>query len=83
MIKCVNNLFKLIQAVTGIAYPLGGDNKLYSGSRDGTLRVWNCHTAQCERVVDLGGEVGCLINAGPWIFVGLPNSVKVNYITIC
>ncbi|GMN36917.1 hypothetical protein TIFTF001_042533 [Ficus carica] len=63
------------QAVTGIAYPSGGD-KLYSGSMDGTLRVWNCHTGQCERVIDLGAEVCSLIQEGPWIFVGLPNLVK-------
>lgn len=30
-------------------------------------------------VVNLGGEVGCMINEGPWIFVGLPNIVKVNF----
>ncbi|GMN19616.1 hypothetical protein TIFTF001_049935 [Ficus carica] len=63
------------QAVTGIAYPSVGD-KLYSGSMDGTLRVWNCHTGQCERVINLGAEVCSLIQEGPWIFVGLPNLVK-------
>ncbi|GMN68401.1 hypothetical protein TIFTF001_037457 [Ficus carica] len=63
------------KAVTGIAYPLGGD-QLYSGSIDRTLRVWNCHTGQCERVIDLGFEVCSLIREGLWIFVGLPNLVK-------
>lgn len=33
-------------------------------------------------VINLGGEVGCMINEGPWIFVGVPNVVKVNY-TYC
>lgn len=28
-------------------------------------------------VVNLGGELGCMINEGPWIFVGQPNVVKV------
>lgn len=28
-------------------------------------------------VIQLGGEVGCMINEGPWIFVGVPNVVKV------
>jgi hypothetical protein len=32
---------------------------------------------QCTGVVNLGGEVGCMISEGPWIFVGLPNVVKV------
>ncbi|GMN67488.1 hypothetical protein TIFTF001_036556 [Ficus carica] len=62
-------------ATTGIAYPSGGD-KLYSGSKDRTLRVWNCHTGQCERVFNLGAEVCSLIHEGPWIFIGLPNVVK-------
>ena len=70
------------QAVTAIAYPSGGD-KLYSGSIDGTLRVWNCHTGQCEHVIDLGAEVCSLIQEGPWIFVGLPNLVKVLHISCC
>lgn len=28
-------------------------------------------------MINLGGEVGCMISEGPWIFVGLPNIVKV------
>lgn len=32
---------------------------------------------QCIGVLNLGGEVGCMISEGPWIFVGLPNIVKV------
>ncbi|KAK1560022.1 hypothetical protein Q3G72_021256 [Acer saccharum] len=35
---------KVLQfTVCWIALPLGSD-KLYSGSRDGTARVWDCHT---------------------------------------
>ena len=34
---------------------------------------------QCAGVVNVGGEVGCLISEGPWIFVGLPNVVKVKW----
>ena len=32
---------------------------------------------QCIAVANLGGEVGCLISEGPWVFVGIPNFVKV------
>ena len=65
-----------LQAVTGIALPSSGA-KLYSSSNDGTLRLWDCHTGQCSRVINLGSQVGSLINDGPWVFVGMPNLVKV------
>ncbi|KAI5421537.1 hypothetical protein KIW84_045092 [Lathyrus oleraceus] len=61
--------------VTGIALPVGSD-KLYSGSTDGTLRSWDCHTGQCANVMNLGAEATSLISEGPWIFAGLPNTVK-------
>ena len=32
---------------------------------------------QCLGVINLGGEVGCMISEGPWIFVGIPEAVKV------
>ncbi|GMN67434.1 hypothetical protein TIFTF001_036500 [Ficus carica] len=63
------------QEVTGIAYPSRGD-KLYSGSKDGTVRVWNCYTGQCERVINLGEAVYSLIHESPWIFIGMSNLVK-------
>ncbi|PON85189.1 Guanine nucleotide-binding protein, beta subunit, partial [Trema orientale] len=63
------------KAVTGIALPSSGA-KLYSSSNDGTLRLWDCHTGQCSRVINLGSQVGSLINDGPWVFVGMPNLVK-------
>lgn len=33
-------------------------------------------------MINLGGEVGCMISEGPWIFIGVTNFVKVNYITL-
>lgn len=34
---------------------------------------------QCMGVINLGGEVGCMISEGPWVFVGIPNIVKVRW----
>ncbi|GJX09231.1 zinc finger CCCH domain-containing protein 48-like protein [Tanacetum coccineum] len=63
------------KVVSGIALPVGSD-KLYTGSKDETVRVWDCQSGQCAGVINLGGEVGCMLNEGPWMFVGLPNLVK-------
>ncbi|GAB4826032.1 Zinc finger CCCH domain-containing protein 48 [Ancistrocladus abbreviatus] len=63
------------KGVTGIAWPSGSD-KLYTGGKDATVRVWDCQSGQCAGVVNLSGEVGCMISEGPWIFVGLSNMVK-------
>jgi len=65
------------QLITGMTIPNGSD-KLYSGSTDGTLRTWDCHTGQCVNVTNLGTEVTSLISKGHWIFVGLPNTIKVS-----
>ncbi|XP_047943570.1 zinc finger CCCH domain-containing protein 48-like [Salvia hispanica] len=63
------------QAVTGITLPSGSD-KLYSGSEDETVRVWDCQSGQLSSVVNLGCSVGCMLSEGPWVFVGLTNLVK-------
>ncbi|KAJ8513272.1 hypothetical protein OPV22_003706 [Ensete ventricosum] len=63
------------KAVSGIALPSGSD-KLYSGSKDESVRVWDCQSGQCVGVINVGGEVGCMISEGPWIFIGVPNAVK-------
>ncbi|KAL2542024.1 Zinc finger CCCH domain-containing protein 48 [Abeliophyllum distichum] len=63
------------QVVTGIALPMGLD-KLYTGSQDETVRVWDCQSGQLVGVVNVGGAVGCMLSEGPWLFVGLTNLVK-------
>ncbi|KAA8533783.1 hypothetical protein F0562_031300 [Nyssa sinensis] len=63
------------KVVSGIALPSGSD-KLYTGSKDETVRVWDCQSGQCTGVINLGAEVDCMLSEGPWVFVGLPNVVK-------
>ncbi|GFY85952.1 zinc finger WD40 repeat protein 1 [Actinidia rufa] len=63
------------KAVTGIALPSGSD-KLLTGCKDKTMRVWDFNTGQCVNVVNILGEVGSLICEDPWVFVGLTNAVK-------
>ncbi|XVE83641.1 hypothetical protein DITRI_Ditri16bG0103000 [Diplodiscus trichospermus] len=63
------------KAVRGIALPSGSD-RLYSGSSDGTARIWDCHTGHCAHLTNLGDEVGSLITEGPWVFIGMKNVVK-------
>ncbi|KAK8627911.1 hypothetical protein V6N13_135508 [Hibiscus sabdariffa] len=112
----LNHLDGHQKVVTGIALPEGMD-KLYTGSKDETVRAWDTNTGQkcpCEKsdnlkatiyvsmespnakyprdhaeyqlfhyvvevcmdVLNLGGEVGCMISEGPWLFVSIPNVVK-------
>ncbi|CAN8230563.1 unnamed protein product [Cochlearia groenlandica] len=61
--------------VTGIALPSGSD-KLYTASKDETVRIWDCASGQCTGVLNVGGEVGCMISEGSWLLVGIPNLVK-------
>lgn len=63
------------KVVNGIALPAGKD-KLYTGSKDEHVRIWDCQSGQCVNAIHLGGEIGCLISEGPWVFIGLPNMVK-------
>lgn len=49
------------------------NNQLYSGSQDGSLKLWDCSTAQCKTQVDVGGEVDSLWVGKPFLIVGLHN----------
>ncbi|CAK7356066.1 unnamed protein product [Dovyalis caffra] len=64
------------KAVCGIAFLIMSD-KLFTGNKDGTIRIWDCHSGKRNRVVNLGAEIGHLISEGSWVFIGLPNLVKV------
>ncbi|GLU02314.1 hypothetical protein SLE2022_195680 [Rubroshorea leprosula] len=61
--------------VTGIVLPTGSD-KLFTSSSDGTMCIWNCNTGECVASGNLGGEIGCLISEGTWVFAGLKNLIK-------
>ncbi|KAJ9539505.1 hypothetical protein OSB04_032238 [Centaurea solstitialis] len=63
------------KAVTGIALPSASD-KLFSGGKDKSLRLWDCNSGQCGAVLDFDDECEALVNEGPWIFVGLRNMIK-------
>ncbi|KAL0454908.1 UNVERIFIED_CONTAM: Zinc finger CCCH domain-containing protein 17, partial [Sesamum latifolium] len=62
-------------AITGISLPSGSD-KLYSCSKDKSIRAWDCHTGQCAGSVITDGEAGCLISEGSWLLVGLQTALK-------
>ncbi|KAF5739304.1 zinc finger CCCH domain-containing protein 48-like [Tripterygium wilfordii] len=68
--------------ISGIAL-LAESDKLCSGSIDGIVKVWDCSTGQCVKLVNLGSEIGSLISEGPWVFLGLPNVVKACNIQTC
>ncbi|KAL0387471.1 UNVERIFIED_CONTAM: Zinc finger CCCH domain-containing protein 17 [Sesamum radiatum] len=63
------------KAITGISLPSGSD-KLYSCSKDKSIRAWDCHTGQCAGSIITDGEAGCLISEGSWLFVGLQTALK-------
>lgn len=53
-----------------------GSGKLYTGSQDKTVRVWDCNTGQCIHTATSESEVECIISDGPWIFAGIHNAVQ-------
>ncbi|CAO2205311.1 unnamed protein product [Urochloa humidicola] len=63
------------EAISGISVPRGSD-KLYSGSIDGSVRVWDRNSGKCIDVIKMGGKVGCMITHGSWVFIGIPKSVE-------
>ncbi|URD98987.1 zinc finger CCCH domain-containing protein [Musa troglodytarum] len=68
---------KCLQAVSGIALPSGSD-KLYSGSKDESVRVWDCQSGQAwnmQTATDLSldgpiGQVYSLVVGNELLFAG-------------
>lgn len=50
------------KAVTSVGPP-SGSNRLYSGSRDGRVSVWDRDSGRCVNVITNGAEISCLISA--------------------
>ncbi|KAL0449580.1 UNVERIFIED_CONTAM: Zinc finger CCCH domain-containing protein 48 [Sesamum latifolium] len=69
------------KAITGISLPSGSD-KLYSCSKDKSIRAWDCHTGQCAGSVITDGEAGCLISEGSWLLVGLQTALKFIFFNV-
>jgi len=66
------------QPIRGIAFPShSGTARLYSAGQDNKLIASDCQTRQGTYIpIDNVSEVGCLLNEGPWLFVGVPNAVR-------
>lgn len=45
--------------------------QLFTGSWDGTVRVWSCATGQCTSTVEVGGEVDSMLIEAGFLFVGV------------
>ncbi|GAB4819435.1 hypothetical protein N2152v2_006481 [Parachlorella kessleri] len=45
--------------------------QLFTGSQDGTMRVWSCESGQCIHTDDVGGQVNSMLIEGGFLFVGL------------
>uniref|UniRef100_A0A0D9UXQ2 Uncharacterized protein n=1 Tax=Leersia perrieri TaxID=77586 RepID=A0A0D9UXQ2_9ORYZ len=63
------------EAISGISLPAGSD-KLYSGSTDGSVRIWDCNSGKCVDIIKMGGKIGCMITHGTWVFFGITKSVE-------
>ena len=49
---------------------------VYSGSADGCVRVWDVAAKACTSNVTVGGDVGALLVAGGWLFIGTPGRIS-------
>lgn len=48
-----------------------GSGQLFTGSHDGTVRVWSCATGECTSTVQVGGDVDSMLIEAGFLFVGL------------
>lgn len=65
------------KGITGIATDVSS-SKIYTGDRDGTVRVWDVGTGKCTKVVNLGREIGCMkmSSRNSLLFLGTVDGVK-------
>ena len=45
--------------------------QLFTGSHDGTVRVWSCTSGECVSTVPVGGEVDSMLIEGGFLFAGV------------
>lgn len=48
-----------------------GSGQLFTGSHDGTVRVWSCASGECTSTVQVGGEVDSMLIEAGFLCVGL------------
>eukprot|EP00268_Persea_americana_P051624 TRINITY_DN5717_c0_g1_i15.p1 TRINITY_DN5717_c0_g1~~TRINITY_DN5717_c0_g1_i15.p1 ORF type:complete len:339 (-),score=40.69 TRINITY_DN5717_c0_g1_i15:723-1739(-) len=73
---CLATLKGHEKAVSGITLPQGS-NKLFSACEDGVVSAWDCYTGKCAGSLNLGGKIRCVLGAVPWVFIVVPNAIKV------
>ena len=65
--------------------------QLYTGSKDETVRLWDCKArGNCLSVVEVGGQVDSLLLEGGYLFVGIrvlgmqpvPGLIKVGLVSL-
>eukprot|EP00899_Mesostigma_viride_P018666 jgi/Mesvir1/26800/Mv20567-RA.1 len=69
------------QALRAVVLVAGGTGpvtapQLYTGSQDGTVRVWDCNSGQCSSCVPMGVDVHSVLLEGGYLFVGLSDVIK-------
>lgn len=62
------------EAISGISLPLGSD-KLYSGSADGYVRVWDCNSGKVAGLSALGTPLRFFMHASTWGCICVNSSV--------
>lgn len=55
-----------LQAISGISLPVGSD-KLYSGSADGSVRVWDCNSGKVAGLSALGTPFRLFTHDSSWV----------------
>ena len=67
-----------MRVVTLVTEP-NGRQVIYSAGQDSTVRVWDLsmpRNQQCTNCVQIGDDVGSVLVASGWLFVGIPGRLK-------
>lgn len=49
---------------------------LYTGGNDCVVKRWDTATGECKAKFDVGGDVGSMLYAGGWLFVGAEGGIR-------